>query len=72
MRSIRLLAVICGHLAFAGTTYATWAMGHTVAPELMASEVMMYPLIIGVVGIWIWFGFWSAGVLRGPKPGGDL
>ena len=71
MQSIRLLAVICGHLAFAGATWATWFMGQKYAPELMASEVMMYPLIIGVVGIWIWFGFWSASVLRGRKPDGE-
>jgi hypothetical protein len=31
----------------------------------------MYPLIIGVVGIWIWFGFWSIKVLRGPRQGGE-
>jgi hypothetical protein len=70
MRSFRLLAVVLGHLAFAGASYATWAFGQKVAPELMVSPVMMYPLIIGVVGIWIWFGFWSVRVLRGPRQGG--
>jgi len=67
MHSFRLLAVVVGHFAFAGVTYVTWAMGQHYAPELMVSPVMMYPLIIGVVGIWIWFGFWSVKVLRGPK-----
>lgn len=28
------------------------------------SEVVIYPLIMGVVGLWIWYGFWSAGTLR--------
>ncbi len=67
MSSFRLLAVVCGHLAFAGATYATWAMGQQYAPELMMTQVMIVPLIIGVVGIWAWFGFWSVKVLRGPK-----
>jgi len=51
MRSFRLLAVVLGHLAFAGASYSIWAYGQNVAPELMVSPVMMYPLIIGVVGI---------------------
>jgi hypothetical protein len=71
MRSFRLLAVILGHLAFAGASYATWALGQNFAPELMVSPVMLYPLILGVVGIWIWFGFWSVSVLRGPRQGGE-
>ena len=71
MRSFRLLAVVLGHLAFAGPAYMIWAFGQKVAPELLVSPVMMYPLILGVVGIWIWFGFWSVGVLRGPRQGGD-
>jgi len=71
MRSFRLLAVILGHLAFAGASYAVWAYGQNVAPELLVSPVMMYPLVIGVVGIWIWFGFWSVSVLRGSRRDGD-
>ena len=65
MRNVRLLAVIAGHLAFAGLSYGTWAMGQNFAPELMGAEVVIYPLIMGVVGFWVWYGFWSAGVLRG-------
>jgi hypothetical protein len=67
MPSLRLLAVIVGHVVFAVASYETWALGRSFAPELMGSEVVAYPLIIGVVGIWIWYGFWSAGVLRGHK-----
>jgi hypothetical protein len=70
MPSFRILAVVLGHVAFAGASYAIWALGRNFAPaELMMSEVVIYPLIMGVVGIWIWYGFWSAGVLRGPKQG---
>jgi hypothetical protein len=36
----------------------------------MMAEVVIYPLIMGVVGIWIWYGFGSAGVLRSSKQGG--
>jgi hypothetical protein len=72
MPPFRLIAVVLGHLAFAGASYATWALGRSFAPEeLMMAEVVIYPLIMGVVGIWIWYGFWSYGVLHGPKPGSD-
>ena len=72
MPSFRLLAVALGHVAFAGASYAIWVLGRNFAPaELMMAEVVIYPLIMGVVGIWIWYGFWSAGVLRGPKQGGE-
>jgi hypothetical protein len=43
-------------------------MGQNFAPELMGAEVVIYPLIMGVVGFWVWYGFWSAGVLRGREP----
>jgi hypothetical protein len=71
MRSFRVLAVVLGHLAFAGGSYAIWAFGQDFAPELMVSPVMSYPLVMGVVGIWIWFGFWSASVLRDAKQRSD-
>jgi len=67
MRNFRLYAVILGHFAFAGATYATWILGQHFAPEIMSAQVVIAPFIMGVVGIWIWFGFWSAKVLRGPK-----
>ena len=67
MRSFRLPAVILGHLAFAALSYWTWAAGKSIAPEILMSEVVIFPLILGVVGIWIWFGFWSVKVLRGPN-----
>jgi len=71
MPSFRQVAVIAAHLAFAGACYATWAMGQNFAPELMGSEVVIYPIIMGVAGFWIWFGFWSASVFRGPGEGGE-
>ena len=67
MHTFRLLAVVLGHLAFAALSYWTWAMGMKLSPEILMSEVVIYPLIMGVVGIWTWFGFWSVKVLRGPK-----
>jgi len=67
VRSVRLYAVILGHLAFAGAVYAMFAIGFKLAPELMMADVMLYPLILGVVGIWIWFGFWSYGVLKADR-----
>ena len=67
MRSFRLIAIILGHLAFAALAYWTWAMGQKIAPEILMSEVVISPLIMGVLGIWTWFGFWSAKVLRSPK-----
>ena len=66
MRSYRKLAVVLAHLAFAGVSYATWAMGQQFAPELMGSQVVILPLIMGIAGFWIWFGFWSAPVFRDP------
>ena len=67
MRNFRLVAVVLGHLAFAALSYWTWAAGKSIAPEILMSEVVIFPLILGIVGIWIWFGFWSVKVLRGPN-----
>ena len=64
MRSLRQLAVMLAHPAFAAGCYATWAMGQHYAPELIGAQVVLYPLIMGVAGFWIWFGFWSAHVFR--------
>jgi len=64
MRTFRLLAIVLGHLAFAAASYGTWALGQKFAPEILMAEVVIYPLIMGVIGIWIWYGFWSAGTLR--------
>ena len=64
MRSFGKLAVIVAHLAFAGACYATWAMGQRYAPELIGAQVVLLPMILGIAGSWIWFGFWSAGVFR--------
>ena len=71
MRSFRLLAVMLGHIAFAGLSYGTWAMGQNFAPELMGSQVVIYPLVMGILGCWVWYGFWSAGALRTAQRGGD-
>jgi hypothetical protein len=65
MPSFSLIAVVLGHLAFAAESYATWDLRQQFSPDLMGAEVVIYLLITGVVGIWIWYGFWSAGVLRG-------
>jgi len=64
MQKFRLYAVILGHLAFAIAVYATWALGQHYAPEMMNSQAMLAPFVLSVVGIWIWFGFWSRDVLR--------
>src|SRR5262245_23858215 len=60
MPSFRLVAVILGHLAFAGASYAVWTLGQKFAPDLIGSEVVLYPMVIGIVGIWLWYWFWSA------------
>jgi hypothetical protein len=75
VRFFRLAAIVLGHLALAAASYWVWALGKKFAPEILMSEVVIYPMIMGVVGIWIWFGFWSAKVLRGPaspKPGDEV
>jgi hypothetical protein len=41
-------------------------MGQQFAPELMGAQVVILPLIMGIAGFWIWFGFWSAPVFRDP------
>ena len=64
------LAVIAGHLAFAVACYATWAMGQRFAPELIGAQIVILPMILGVAGFWICYGFWSASVFREPGPGG--
>jgi hypothetical protein len=70
MRPFRKLAVILAHLAFASACYAVWAMGQRYAPELIGAQVVILPMIFGVAGFWIWFGFWSAGVFRDSGPDG--
>ena len=65
---MRKFSVIVAHLAFVGTCYATWAMGQHFAPELIGARVVILPMILGLAGFWIWFGFWSAPVFR---DGGD-
>ena len=70
MRSFRKLAVVLAHLAFAGACYATWAMGQRYAPELIGAQIVILPMILGIAGFWIWFGFWSADVFRNPRQDG--
>jgi hypothetical protein len=67
---LRKLAVVLGHLAFVVACYATWAMGQQFAPELIGAQVVIYPMIMGVAGFWIWYGFWSASVFLDPGRGG--
>ena len=68
MRPLLLIGIAVIHLIFAGLLYAIFGLGQTYAPELMASPVMSYPMIIGVAGLWIWFTFWSVGKIL--EPGG--
>jgi hypothetical protein len=70
MHSFRKLAVIVAHLAFVAACYATWAMGQHYAPELIGAQIVILPMILGIAGFWIWFGFWSAPVFRADGQGG--
>ena len=67
MRSLILIGIILGHVAFAGATYATWAAGQKFAPEILMSDAVLPTLIMGIVGIWVWYFFWARKVLRGPS-----
>ena len=63
MKSLKLAAVVLGHIAFAGVTYATWAMGQKFAPEILMSDAVLPVLLMGVAGIWVWYCFWSRDLL---------
>jgi hypothetical protein len=59
MRTVVLIAIVVGHLLFAGSLYLIFGVGQKFAPDIITSQVVVYPLVIGVAGIWIWFTFWS-------------
>jgi hypothetical protein len=67
MRKFVLISIIVGHLLFAGSLYLIFGVGQKLAPEIINAEFMVYPLVMGVVGIWIWFAFWSAGKILKTK-----
>jgi hypothetical protein len=64
MRTFVLIAIVVGHLLFAGSLYMIFGVGQKLAPEIITAEFMVYPLVMGVVGIWIWFTFWSVRKIR--------
>jgi hypothetical protein len=66
MRPIYLVLFV--NIAIAGVAYATYAMGQVYAPEIMASEAVRPPMILGLVGIAIWLACWSVRMLRRPSP----
>ena len=65
MQSLKVAAVVLGHILFAGATYATWAMGQKFAPGILMSDAVLPVLIMGIAGIWVWYCFWSYNALRG-------
>jgi hypothetical protein len=67
MRTFVLIAIVIGHLLFAGSLYLIFGVGRKLAPEIITAEFMVYPLVMGVVGIWIWFAFWSTGKILKTK-----
>ena len=64
MHSLRLPLVILGHLAFTGFTYGIWAGGQAFGAEILMSEAVLPTLIMGVVSLWLWYGWWGWKVLR--------
>jgi len=67
MRKFVLISIITGHLLFAGSVYLIFGVGQKFAPDIINAEFMVYPLVMGIVGIWVWYAFWSVGVIRGDK-----
>ena len=61
MRAFVLISIAVGHLLFAGSLYLIFGVGQKFAPDIINAEFMIYPLVMGVVGIWVWYAFWSTG-----------
>ena len=61
MRTFMLISIATGHLLFAGSLYLIFGVGKKLAPDIITAEFMVYPLLMGVVGIWVWYAFWSTG-----------
>jgi len=61
MRAFVLISIAVGHLLFAGSVYLIFGVGQKIAPDIINAEFMIYPLVMGVVGIWVWYAFWSTG-----------
>jgi len=62
MRPIFLVVTVNLLCAVAG--YATYAMGQNYAPELMASQAMNAPLVLGALGLAGWLLHWSIRTLN--------
>jgi hypothetical protein len=67
MRALVLIAIAVGHLLFAGSLYLVFGVGRKLAPEIITADFMVYPLVMGVGGIWIWYTFWSTGKILKEK-----
>ena len=67
MRTFVLIAIVVGHLLFAGSVYLIFGVGQKFAPEIINAEFMVYPLVMGVVGIWVWYAFWSVSKIRATR-----
>ncbi len=67
MCALVLIAIVVGHLLFAGSLYLIFGVGQKLAPEIITADFMVYPLVMGVVGIWIWYTFWSTGMILKAK-----
>lgn len=64
-----VLLVIAVNLLCAVAGYTTYAMGQIYAPELMASQAMNAPLVLGALGLAGWLLYWSIHRLnRGGQP----
>jgi len=62
-----LIAIAVGHILFAGSLYLIFGVGRKLAPEIITADFMVYPLVMGVGGIWIWYTFWSTRIILEAK-----
>ena len=62
MRPIYLVLFV--NLAVAAMGYAVYDMGQLYAPEIMASEAVRPPMVLGVLGIASWLLYWSVRMLK--------
>ena len=67
MRAFMLISIAIGHLLFAISLYLIFGVGQKMAPDIINAEFMVYPLVMGVVGIWVWYAFWSTGKILNAK-----
>jgi hypothetical protein len=62
MRPIYLVLFV--NVAFVGVAYAVYEMGQLYAPEIMASDAVKPPMVLGVLGIAGWLVYWSVRMLK--------